>query len=70
MSGGVAICFGLFLVGVAFGLAQLWFQLWSSDLFVKLILTDAAAFIVVAIWSFLVRERSDYQATRDGGKLS
>ena len=36
MSPAAAIAFGLFIVGVAGGLAQLWLQIWSPDTFMKL----------------------------------
>jgi hypothetical protein len=53
------IGFALFLAGVGVSLAQLWFQTWSPEMFVKIILTDAAFFAVAFIWAFLVKEHKE-----------
>jgi len=57
MSAAAAIAFGLFIVGVAGGLAQLWLQIWSLDTFTKLAITDGALIVVVLAWHFVAAER-------------
>jgi len=57
MSRAAAIAFGLFILGVAGGLAQLWLTLWSQDIFIKLAITDAALIVVALAWHFVAGER-------------
>jgi len=65
----ISICFGLFILGVLIGLAQLWFAVWTADTFVKLVITDGAALAIVLAWSVFARERRDFDNIRRGGKL-
>ena len=69
MKTGVSICFGLFILGVLIGLAQLWFAPWTVDTFAKLLITDGAALAIVLAWSVFARERRDMENIRRGGKL-
>ncbi len=64
MSAAAAIAFGLFIVGVAGGLAQLWLQIWPLDTFTKLAITDGVLIVVALAWHFVAAER------RAGEKLS
>ena len=64
MSAASAIAFGLFIVGVAGSLAQLWLQIWSTDTFTKLAITDGALIVVALAWHFVAAER------RAGDRLS
>ncbi len=64
MSAAAAIAFGLFIVGVAGGLAQLWLQIWSPDTFMKLAIADGALIVVALAWHFVAAER------RAGDRLS
>ena len=64
MSAAAAIAVGLFIVGVAGGLAQLWLQIWSTDTFMKLAITDGALIVVALAWHFVAAER------RAGDRLS
>ena len=57
MSPAAAIAFGLFILGVAGGLAQLWLQMWSPDVFLKLAITDGALIVVALAWHFVASER-------------
>ena len=57
MSAAAAIAFGLFIVGVVGGLAQLWLQIWSLDTFTKLAITDGALIVVALAWHFVAAER-------------
>ncbi len=64
MSAAAAIAFGLFIVGVAGGLAQLWLQLWPLDTVTNLAITDGVLIVVALAWHFVAAER------RAGEKLS
>jgi len=57
MSPAAMIAFGLFLLGVAAGLAQLWLQIWSTDIFAKLAIPDGALIVVALAWHFVAGER-------------
>ena len=57
MSAAATIAFGLFIVGVAGGLAQLWLQIWSLDTFTKLAITDGALIVVALAWHCIASER-------------
>jgi hypothetical protein len=57
VSPAAAIAFGLFILGVAGGLAQLWLQMWSPDVFLKLAITDGALIVVALAWHFVASER-------------
>jgi hypothetical protein len=57
VSPAAAIAFGLFILGVAGGLAQLWLQMWSPDVFLKLAITDGALIVVALAWHFVAGER-------------
>ena len=64
MSLAAILAFGLFILGVAGGLAQLWLQVWSTDVFTKLAITDGALIVVALAWHFVAAER------RAGDRLS
>lgn len=60
------ICFGLFLAGVLLFLAQLWFDVFASRVFDKIIITDAAFFLIAVVAVFLVRENRESKKIHDG----
>ena len=64
-----AICFLLFLAGVVVFLVQLWFQPWSADLFVKILITDGVLFIVAFVVNFLIRENKQSEKINNGSGL-
>ena len=64
MSLAAILAFGLFILGVAGGPAQLWLQVWSTDVFTKLAITDGALIVVALAWHFVAAER------RAGDRLS
>jgi hypothetical protein len=57
MSLAAILAFGLFILGVAGGPAQLWLQVWSTDVFTKLAITDGALIVVALAWHFVAGER-------------
>jgi hypothetical protein len=66
VSRAATIAFALFILGVAGGLAQLWLQIWSVDVFTKLAITDGALIVVALAWHFVAGEqRASEQLSRD-----
>ena len=61
--------FGLFLLGAAAFLAQLWLRLWDPETFAKVMITIGVLFAVVIAWSLVQRERRDSARLRDKSKL-
>ena len=57
MSAAVAAGFALFLAGAALFLAQLWFEPWSPETFVKLMATDGVLLAITVVGAFVIRER-------------
>jgi hypothetical protein len=52
----------LFVVGIAVMLTQLWFSIWSAEIFIKLMITVSSFFIVFIVLTFVGKEA---QKTRD-----
>ncbi|MGD0640549.1 MAG: hypothetical protein ABSC22_07360 [Roseiarcus sp.] len=69
MSAPIALGFGLFLAGVLLGLAQLWFQVWTPETFLKIAITDGALLAIVLVWNFVVREKRDFDRIRKDDRL-
>jgi len=69
MSAAASIAVGLFIVGVAGGLAQLWLQIWSPDTFMKLAITDGALIVVALAWHFVAGERRANDRLRKDKRL-
>ena len=69
MSIPTLVCFLLFLFGVGISLVQLWFQSMNYELFFKVILTDAALFVVSFILAFLLKEKKESDKISDGNSL-
>ena len=55
----VLICLGLFLLGAATFLLQLWFTPWSAETFSKLMVTDGVLLAVAILIAFLIKEHQD-----------
>jgi hypothetical protein len=61
------ICFALFVLGVVLWLLQLWFKVWTPDMFFKLSATDGAFLLVAVLWVFLVKEnKASAKITKSG----
>lgn len=69
MSVGLLIGFGLFAIGAAAALAQLWLQLWSPETFIKLMATDGVLLAVVVAATFILRERREAERLGNRKKL-
>ena len=61
--------FGLFLIGAALGLAQLWLRPWQPETFGKLMITVGVLLAIVIVWNLVVRERRDSAKLLDRKKL-
>lgn len=59
-------CFILFLAGVAAFLGQMWFSLWSSGIFLKIIITDVALFAIAFVLAFLIKENKESKNIHNG----
>jgi hypothetical protein len=64
-----AICFLLFLIGVALSVAELWFHVWGTVTFTKIILTDAGLFAVCFVFDFIVKEGKASKNIQKGNSL-
>jgi len=60
------VCFLLFLIGIAMGVIQMWFQTWRPELFAKMIITDIALFVITFILAFLIRENKESERVNRG----
>ena len=69
MSAAVAAGFALFLAGAALFLAQLWFEPWSPETFVKLMATDGVLLAITVVGAFIIRERRATERLRTGKDL-
>lgn len=59
MRTGAIVCLTIFVLWVAIALLQLWFDLLSGEVFMKLTITAAALFAVVLGVALVVREYVD-----------
>ncbi len=61
--------FGLFVLGAAVALAQLWLRFWNPETFVKVMITIGVLLAVIIAWNLVQRERRDSASLRDKSKL-
>jgi hypothetical protein len=64
-----ALCFFLFLVGVLLFLAQMWFQILPSDLFVKSGITIGALLVITFVLNFMIKEGKQTDKINHGKEL-
>jgi uncharacterized membrane protein YcjF (UPF0283 family) len=69
MKTGIFVGSVLFVAAVVIGVVQLWFALWSPDIFLKLELTVGAAFLIDVVICFVIKEFNDDRSNRGGGRL-
>jgi hypothetical protein len=69
MRTGAIICLVIFVAWVIIALLQLWFDLLSGEIFLKLTLTAGALFVVVLGVSLVVREYIDEKKMKDDGYI-
>ena len=67
---GISIGSVLFVAAVLIGVVQLWFTPWSPDIFLKLELTVGAAFLIVIVICFVIKEYNEDRSNRGGGRLN
>ncbi|EIC30237.1 MULTISPECIES: hypothetical protein [Methylomicrobium] len=69
MRTGAIVCLTIFVLWVAIALLQLWFDLLSGEVFMKLTITAAALFAVVLGVALVVREYVDEKKMKDDGYI-
>ena len=57
MNGALISGFLLFFAGALALLAQLWFAPFEREIFVKLMITDGVALLILAVAYFVIREK-------------
>lgn len=65
MKTGMKIALGLFVLGVAVLLVQLWFTVWSAEVFIKLMITLGALLAVALVVTFVNNEARDLNRLDD-----
>jgi hypothetical protein len=59
----------LFIIAIVFALLQLWFSVWSAEVFIKLEITLGALFLIaVALW-FTRKEYKDFNRQKSDVRL-
>lgn len=69
MRTGAIICLVIFVIWVIIALLQLWFDLLSGEVFLKLTITAGALFVVVLGIALVVREYIDEKKMKDDGYI-
>lgn len=69
MRTGAIICLVIFVTWIIIALLQLWFDLLSGEIFLKLTITAGALFVVVLGISLVVREYIDEKKMKDDGYI-
>jgi uncharacterized membrane protein YcjF (UPF0283 family) len=69
MRTGAIICLAIFVTWVVIALMQLWFDLLSGEIFLKLTLTAGALFVVVLGIALVVREYVEEKKLKDDGYI-
>lgn len=69
MRTGAIICLIIFVTWVLIALLQLWFDLLSGEIFLKLTITAGALFVVVLGIALVVREYIDEKKMKDDGYI-
>ncbi len=66
---GAMLNTGLFVLGAIIVLVQLWFSLWSPEIFFKIAVTVGVLFVVSLVLSFVFKEAADTKNLKDGHDL-
>jgi hypothetical protein len=61
--------FALFVIGAGLFLAQLWLQLWTPEIFFKLLATDGVLLAIVLVGGFVFREKRETDRLRDDQEI-
>jgi hypothetical protein len=69
MKTGIIVSTGLFVLGALLVLLQLWFAIWSPDVFLKLSITAGVFFLVSVVVTFVCKESVDTQKLKSGNDL-
>jgi len=66
MRAGMKIALGLFVFGIALMLIQLWFTPWSAEMFIKLLVTVGALFVVALVVTMVNKEAHELDKLKHG----
>jgi hypothetical protein len=66
---GVLIGSVLFVIGALVALTQLWFSVWSPEMFSKILITLGVLLLVTIVLAFVFRDFADTEKLNDGGDL-
>jgi uncharacterized membrane protein YcjF (UPF0283 family) len=69
MKSNVSTATSLFVLAIVLGLLQLWFNLFSAAVFVKIELTLAALLVIAVVVAFAKREQRAANENKHGGPL-
>jgi hypothetical protein len=69
MKTGIMVSTVLFVVGALLVLLQLWFAVWSPDVFLKLSITVGVFFLVSVVVTFVYKESAATQKLKSGNDL-
>ncbi|MCX7089746.1 MAG: hypothetical protein NTV00_17050 [Methylococcales bacterium] len=66
---GAIICSAIAVIWVLLALLQLWFSLFSLDIFIKLSVSAALLFVIVLVLSLVIREYISDKKMKENGFL-
>jgi uncharacterized membrane protein YcjF (UPF0283 family) len=66
MKYGVLVSALLFIAGILIMLLQLWFSPWSQQVFMKIMITVAAFFVISIVVAFVNKEIKDTRQLKGG----
>lgn len=66
---GSIINIGLFIVAALLFLIQLWFSVWSPDVFIKILITMVVLLGVSLVLTFLMKEADETKRIKEGRDL-
>lgn len=69
MKTGIIVSTGLFVLGALLVLLQLWFTVWSPDVFLKLSITVGVFFLVSVVVTFVCKESAATRKLKSGNDL-
>jgi hypothetical protein len=69
MKAGILISSALFVIDALIMLVQLWFSLWEYELFLKIIITISAFFVISLVLTFVVKEIAETKRLKNSKDL-
>jgi Na+-translocating ferredoxin:NAD+ oxidoreductase RnfE subunit len=59
----------ILIIAILVMLIQLWFSVWSHEIFTKIIITIGALLVISLVISFVYKEINDTKRFKNGGNL-